>query len=131
MRAVLTQTRLSLVQQILASESGALSVEELDYRNTDIKKSTIDYHLRELSASDIVTALKADDPANDMPNTYWAVTETGIGLLQQLGFYSEIEVLAEADRALTRTSRIEEIEAFPGRPDPDWYDQYASSTTEE
>lgn len=122
MRAILTQTRLALIQQILASESGALSVEELDYRNTDVKKSTIDYHLRELSDRGIVTPLKVDDPANDMPNTYWAVTEIGIGLLQQLGVHSEIEVLAEADRALTRTSRVEQIEAFPGRPEPDWYD---------
>ncbi|MFB6235292.1 MAG: helix-turn-helix domain-containing protein [Halopenitus sp.] len=126
----MSETRLGLVQQILASESGALSVEELDYRNTDLKKSTIDYHLRELSDRSIVTPLKADDPANDMPNTYWAVTEPGIALLKQLGFYSEIEVLAEADRALSRTSRIEQIETFPGRPEPDWYDQYASSTTE-
>lgn len=61
---------------------------------------------------------------NDLPNTYWAVTETGVELLKPLGFYSEIAVLAEADTALDRTSRIKQIEGFDGRPEPDWYDSH-------
>lgn len=122
MRAVLSETRLGLIQQVLASDSGALSVEELAYRNTDLNERTIDYHLRELADEGVVTRLKADDPANDLPNTYWAVTETGVELLKRLGFYEEIAVLAEADSALTRTMRIKTIENFEGRPEPDWYD---------
>lgn len=116
MRAVLNETRLGLVQQLLAADSGALSVEELSYRNPDLKDGTIDYHLRELADEGVVTKLKADDPVNDLPNTYWAVTETGVELLKPLGFYSEIAVLAEADTALDRTSRIKQIEGFDGRP---------------
>lgn len=121
MRAILEETRLGLLQQILASEAGALSVEELAYRNTDLKSGTIDYHLRELESRDVVTRLKADEPRNDLPSTYWAVTEGGIDLLQRLGFYDEIAVLSEADAALERTERIRDIEAFEGRPEPGWY----------
>lgn len=43
MKAVLDEMRLCLLQQSLAHDSGVLSVEELDYRNTDIKKQTINY----------------------------------------------------------------------------------------
>jgi len=125
LRVLLNETRLRLLQQILASDEGALSVEELAYRNTDRSEQTIDYHLRELEDYDVVTRLKADEPRNDLPSTYWAVTDIGIKLLQQLGFYEEIAVVSEADNALERTARIEEIEAFDGRPSPDWYDSPA------
>jgi len=126
LRVILEETRLRLLQQILASDSGALSVEELDYRNTDIKNQTIDYHLRELADRGIVTKLKADSPANDLPSTYWAVSDLGIRLLKRLGFYDEIAALSEADDSLERTARIEEIEAFSGRPSPNWYDSHSS-----
>jgi len=122
MRTVLNETRLGLIQQLLASDPGALSVEELAYRNVDLKERTIDYHLRKLAEKSVVTKLKADDPVNDLPNTYWGVTEAGIELLKRLGFYDEIAVLAEADTALNRTARIKKIEDFDGHPESDWYD---------
>lgn len=121
LRAMLDETRLRLLQQLLASDDGALSVEELSYRNTDLNDRTIDYHLRELETRGVVRRLKADPVRNDLPNTYWAVTGEGIESLQQLGFYDEIAVLSAADDALDRTDRIREIEAFEGRPEPDWY----------
>jgi len=121
LRSLLDETRLALLQQILAYDGGALSIEELSYRNTDVKDRTIDYHLRQLAKHDLVVSLKADAPKNDLPNTYWAVTERGVELLKRLGFYEEVSVQSEADTALTRTERIQTIEQFPGRPEPDWY----------
>lgn len=122
LRAVLDETRLRLLQQILAYDDGALSVEELAYRNTDCKERTIDYHLRELEKRDVVRRLKVTEgQRNDLPNTYWAVTPTGVDVLQRLGFYEEIAVLSEADAALERTDRIREIETFDARPEPDWF----------
>ena len=124
LQVMIEETRLALLQQILASDEGALSVEELNYRNTDRTAQTIDYHLRELEEHSIVTRLEADNPQNELPSIYWAVTETGIAILRQLGFYEEISVLSEADDALERTPRIEAIEAFSGRPEPNWYDSH-------
>lgn len=120
MRSILDETRLRLLQQILAYDDGALSVEELAYRNTDLKDRSIDYHLRELERRAVVRKLKADNARNDLPSTYWAVSEDGVELLRQLGFYEEIVVLSEADDALDRTERIREIEEFEARPEPDW-----------
>lgn len=122
MRSILEETRLRLLQQILAYDDGALSVEELAYRNTDLKERTIDYHLRKLESHGVAKRLKVTDgQRNDVPNTYWAVTQTGVDLLKRLGFYDEIAILSEADHALERTDRIRELEAFEARPQPDWY----------
>jgi DNA-binding HxlR family transcriptional regulator len=111
-----SETGLRVVQQILAHESSVLSVEELSYRNPETESGTIDYHLRELAKADIVERRSAVNCPNDLPNTYWAVTPRGVALLDDLGFYDEVEVLATADDALARTDRIERIESFAGRP---------------
>lgn len=126
LRVLLEETRLALLQQILAADEGTLSVEEISYRNPDRSAQTIENHLISLEDHDVVTRLKAENPQNDLPSTYWAVTETGVALLKQLGFYEEIAVLSEADDALERPPRIEEIEAFSGRPTPNWYDSNSS-----
>lgn len=126
LRGLLDEVHLRLLQQILASDSGALSVEELDYRNTDTEDRKIDYRLQKLADRGVVTKLKADNPTNDLPSTYWAVSDLGIQLLKRFGFYDEIGALSEADDALERTDRIRNIEAFDGRPSPNWYDSHCS-----
>lgn len=114
------ETGLRLLQQIVAHDSGALSVEELDYRNTDLVAETINNCLRELVADGVVQRLVVDSE-NDIPDTYWAVTPSGIHFLKRQGFYDEVAVLSAADDALERTDRIREIEQYGGRPDPEWY----------
>jgi repressor of nif and glnA expression len=111
-----TQQSVRFVQQILAHDSNVLSVEELSYRNPDIESATVDYHLRKLESAGLTERLSADDPANDLPDTYWTVTERGVARLDELGFYDEIEALVVADEMLERTERIERIEIFDGRP---------------
>jgi len=111
-----TQQSVRFVQQILAHDSSVLSVEELSYRNPEIESETVDYHLRKLESAGLTERLSADDPANDLPNTYWTVTERGVARLDELGFDDEIEALAVADEMLERTERIERIETFDGRP---------------
>jgi hypothetical protein len=98
----------------------------LPSKESDRSAQTIDYHLLALEEHEIVSRLKAENPQNDLPSTYWAVTETGIAFLKQLGFYEGIAVLSEADDTLERTARIEDIEAFSGRPTPNWYDSHSS-----
>ncbi|MEZ3116342.1 winged-helix domain-containing protein [Halobaculum sp. MBLA0147] len=112
----LAQTCWRLVQQILAHETGALSVEELSYRNPEIERETVDYHLRKLEAQSLTERHSVDGGPNELPSTYWAVTECGVRRLDDLGFYDEVAVLEVADDALERTDRIERIEQFEERP---------------
>ena len=109
----------TFVQQILSHDSGVLSVEELSYRNPEIESETVDYHLRKLESAGLTERLSADDPANDLPNTYWTVTERGVARLDELGFDDEVEALAVADEMVERTERIDRIETFDGRPQVD------------
>jgi DNA-binding CsgD family transcriptional regulator len=132
LRAILTETKIRLLQQILASPTGALSAVELAARN-DITESTIRDHLRDLSQRDrpIVRTLEAetdDSVPNGIPRKYYAVTEYGIDLLTQLGLYEQIGILYDmyeaADLELPdadeRPVSIEDIETYEHRPTPDW-----------
>ncbi|WP_135304200.1 hypothetical protein [Haloarcula amylovorans] len=119
-------TDLRLMQQIKAHESGVLSVEELDYRNTDLGRDQIRDRLESLQKTGVVTALPADPVQDDMPSKFWAVTEQGIeelraqGRSEQVGILnnacSAAEIMSAADNALNRSERIKKIEQFDGRP---------------
>ncbi|QKY18893.1 helix-turn-helix transcriptional regulator [Halolamina sp. CBA1230] len=132
LRAILGETKIRLLQQILASPTGALSAVELAARNS-ITESTIRDHLRELAEREepIVTTLDAetDEPVpNGVPRKYYAVTEHGIDLLKRVGLYEQIGILYDmyeaADLRLPdaedRPVSIERIEAYEHRPSPDW-----------
>ncbi|NGM70269.1 hypothetical protein G6M89_14830 [Natronolimnobius sp. AArcel1] len=131
LRAILTEPKARLLQQILASQTGALSAVELAARN-EITESTIRDHLRNLQNRDpkIVTVLEADaSPVpNGIPRKYYAVTEYGIGLLKQVNLYDQIGILYDMYEAAElelpdigkRPVTIEEIEWYEHRPSPDW-----------
>lgn len=132
LRAILTETKVRLLQQILASPTGALSAVELAARN-DITESTIRDHLRDLMERErpIIQPLEAETDGrvpNGIPRKYYAVTEYGIGLLEQVGLYEQIGVLYDmyeaADLTLPaadeRPVDINDIETYEHRPTPDW-----------
>jgi DNA-binding CsgD family transcriptional regulator len=132
LRAILTETKVRLLQQILASPTGALSAVELAARN-DITESTIRDHLRDLAHRDspIIQTIDAETDnsvPNGIPRRYYAVTEYGIDLLNQLGLYEQIGILYDmyeaADLKLPnaddRPVNIHDIEAYEHRPTPDW-----------
>ncbi|WP_133412274.1 helix-turn-helix domain-containing protein [Natrarchaeobaculum sulfurireducens] len=131
LRAILIQPKVRLLQQILASPTGALSAVELAARN-EITESTIRDHLRNLQSRDpeIVTALEADaSPVpNGIPRKYYAVTEYGIGLLQQVNMHDQIGILYDMYEAAElelpdsdeRSVTITDIEEYEHRPLPDW-----------
>lgn len=135
LRAILTETKVRLLQQILASPTGALSAVELAARN-DITESTIRDHLRDLIERDrpIIRPLEAETDGrvpNGIPRKYYAVTEYGISLLKQVGLYEQIGILydayAAADLKLPdadeRPVDINDIESYEHRPTPDWLAQ--------
>ena len=113
-------TDLRLMQQIIAHDSGALSFEELDYRNTDLECDQIRERLESLQKTGVVAALPADPVRDDMPSKFWAVTDQGIeelraqGQSEQVGIphdaSSAAEIMSAADDALNRSKRIEKIE---------------------
>lgn len=132
LRSILTETKIRLLQQILASRTGALSAVELAARN-EIAESTIRDHLRDLVEREqpIVTVLEpttSDPVPNGIPRKYFAVTEHGVDLLNQVSLYEQIGVLhdvyeaadLELPNADERPVTIEDIETFEHRPSPDW-----------
>lgn len=122
-REILKPSYLRLLQQILASESGALCARELDYRNSDLKDSTIRDHLRAMEAREqpFVVKLSVDEEKREqhLPWTFYAVSEYGIELLKEVGAYEGISLLYQMYSRLD-TSEISEIEKFEHRPEPDW-----------
>jgi predicted ArsR family transcriptional regulator len=132
LRVILTRPKVRLLQQILASPTGALSAVELAARN-EITESTIRDHLRDLENRDepVVTTLEVDIEGrvpNGVPRKYVAVTEYGVNLLKQVGLYEQIGIIYDmyeaADLKLSdiadRSISIADIETYPHRPEPDW-----------
>jgi len=130
LRAILTKTKVTLLQQMLASPTGALSAVELAARS-EITESTIRDHLRDLTQRErpIVEVLEAetDDPVpNGIPRKYYAVSEYGIELLKQVGLYEQIGIIydmyeaADLSVPADRPRDIEEIEGYEHRPTPEW-----------
>jgi len=131
LQVVLSPVKLRIMQQILASSTGALSMPEFAVRN-EITESTIRDHVRDLCDREqqIVTMLEPDvSPVpNGYPRKYAAVTSYGVELLKQVGQYEQVGVLydmyeaAELSFPESRASSVslEEIESFEHRPEPEW-----------
>lgn len=120
LRFVLDRTRVVLLQQILAHETGALSASEIEYRNPDLDDSTIQYHLREMEDRNVVTKLKIPkgERRRDLPSTFYAVTDRGTDLLERANLLDEVAVWRETYDRMERTEEIEHIEAMD-RPTPE------------
>lgn len=123
--------KVTLLQQILGSQTGALSAVELAARN-NITEREIRDHLRDLEErpSPIVTQLDAttSEIPDGIPQTYFAVTEYGIDLLKQAGIYEAVGMVYQVYTAAAlelpeqdnRPVTIDDIESFDGRPTPGW-----------
>lgn len=122
MRAVLEPRTLRILQQLLASETGALSPKEVAFRNPDITESTVRDHLRALTEEGLTEKLDPDVDSipNTIPRTYYAVSEYGIELLKQVGMYDGIAILYQVYEELDRPEDVQEIEEWEHRPVPDW-----------
>lgn len=108
-----------VILQILAHDSGMLSVEELSYRNTDVEEEKIRDRLHTLQDRGFVESLDADPEVTGFPNKFWVATDDAVQKLEDAGVYEEIRELSQADDALDRSDRLREIEEFRGRPELD------------
>ena len=124
----LSQIDARLLQQLLSSSTGALSLPELRARNTT-RTDELQEQLTDLLHTDppLITTLRADPPVpTGIPGTYYAVTEDGITLLKQAGLYEQIGILHDLYSAADLTCpdassvSIDEIESYDGRPTPEW-----------
>ena len=122
MRAVLEPRTLRILQQLLASETGALSPKEVAFRNPDVTESTVRDHLRTLTEEGLTEKLEpdVDSVPNSIPRTYYAVSEYGIELLKQVGMYDGVAILYQVYQEMDRPEDIQVIEEWEYRPVPDW-----------
>lgn len=121
LRILLDRTRLIIVQQTLAHDSGVLCRAELAARNPDVNESTLQYHLDMLVEKGILTKETPPEIKRDLPSVFYAVSEHGINLLKQLNLYDEIAVWNEIYASVPTPDELQRIEAMD-RPEPDWYE---------
>lgn len=122
-REILKPKKLRILQQLLANDWGCLSPREVAYRNSDLEESTVRDHLRDLSnrSQPFAEKLVVDkaDREEGIPWTYYAVTEYGIELLQEVGVYDGISVLYQMYENMDK-EELNEVESYDNRPNPDW-----------
>lgn len=126
LRTVLDRTRCIIVQQILAHESGVLCRAELEARNPDINRSTLQYHVNTLVEQDILRKLDAPVSQRDLPTVFYAVSERGIRLLKRVNLYDEIAIWNQVYAQVSPPERLAKIEDME-RPEPAWNDEFRTS----
>lgn len=122
-RELLEEHNLRIVQQLLASETGALSPKEVAFRNRGvISESTVRDHLRTLTDHGFVEKLEPDVDTipNEMPRTFYAASPLAIELLKQIGLWDNLGMLYQLYSSLERPADIQRIEEWEHRPTPEW-----------
>lgn len=122
-RKLLEEHNLRIVQQLLASDTGALSPTEVAFRNEGlISESTVRDHLRTLAVKDFVEKLEpaVETVPNTMPQTFYAATPSTIEHLHEMGLWENLGMLYQLYESLERPAHISAIEEWEERPTPDW-----------
>ena len=123
MRQLLEEHNLRIIQQLLSSDTGALSPREVAFRNEGlISDSTVRDHLRHLVEIGLAEKLEPNVELipNRMPRTFYAASPLAIKLLKEMGLWNTLRVLYQIYSALDRPDDIEAIENWSDRPSPDW-----------
>ena len=112
------ETRFSLVQDILGHPSGLPTLKELDYVNPSKSQTTIRQHLQRLVEVDIVekVELPEDRRQNDLPYTFYGLSEDGRRFLEDHKLLRAKETLRAIYDQVEKTAKIERYETAP-RPD--------------
>lgn len=123
MRELLEEHHLRIVQQLLASDTGALSPKEVAFRNEEIiSESTVRDHLRKLTEKGFMKKLEPDVERvpNEMPRTFYAASPFSIELLKEMGLWENLGMLYQIYDSLDRPEDVKKIEEWEGRPAPEW-----------
>jgi hypothetical protein len=111
---VLDETRVVILQQILASETGHLSITELHYRNPEETEADLEEEIEELKERDILDEVTVSerDSVDDRPTTFFTVSGHGKELLSDAGLCDELGIWSALYGRMERTEEIEQIEAY-------------------
>jgi DNA-binding HxlR family transcriptional regulator len=118
LNVVTQETRFSLVQDILGHPSGLPTLKELNYVNPNQSQTTIRQHLQQLIEADIVekVELPEDRRQNDLPYTFYGLSEEGRRFLEEYKLLRAEETLQEIYDRVEKTAEVERYESAP-RPD--------------
>ena len=115
---VTQETRFSLVQDILGHPSGLPTLKELNYANPNRSQTTIRQHLQQLVEAGIVeqVELPEDRQQNDLPYTFYGLSEEGRRFLEEHKLLRAEETLQEIYDRVEKTADVERYESAP-RPE--------------
>ncbi|UTF53352.1 winged helix-turn-helix domain-containing protein [Natronosalvus rutilus] len=119
LRLITQPTRAALLSDILGHPKESPSVREFDYRNPDVKRSTIEYHLQELVEAGVVEkiTLPAGERKRDLPSTFYGLTDEGYDLLERHGLLEEQPVWKAVDERLEKPPEIRAAEELDRHAD--------------
>lgn len=122
---ILQETRARIIQQILASDTGVLSIKELSYRNPSINSRTIRNHVKKLVERNIIAELTVDEERQltDFPWKFYAASKKGILLMMQNNIYDEIGVWSDMYDRMKKSGDITELETWGNKPSAPWYSE--------
>lgn len=118
LNVVTQETRFSLIQDILGHPTQLPTLKELDYVNPSKSQTTIRQHLQRLVAADLVeeVRLPKDRRQNDLPYTFYGLSDEGREFLDEHGLLRAEETLRTIYDRVEKTDAIARYESAP-RPD--------------
>lgn len=118
--SVVTQeTRISIVHDILGHPSGLPTLKELVYINSTLSQTPIYQHLQRLIGAGIVEKVKLPEGRrqNDLPYTFYGISEEGQQFLEAHQLLRSEETLGET---YERVEKTEVIKRYESAPRPEW-----------
>jgi DNA-binding HxlR family transcriptional regulator len=112
---VTQETGFSPIQDILGHPSGLLTLKDLDYVNPSRSQTTIRQHLQRPVDAGIVekVELPEDRRQNDLPYTFYGLSEDGRRFLEDYKLLRAEETLREIYDRVENTTEIERYESAP------------------
>lgn len=118
LNVVTQETRFSLIQDILGHPSRLPTLKELNYVNPNRSQTTIRQHLQQLVEAGIVekVELSEDRRQNDLPYTFYGLSEEGRRFLEEHKLLRAEKTLQEIYNRIEKTAEVERYESAP-RPE--------------
>ena len=118
LNVVTQETRFALVQDILGHPSGLPTLKELDYVNPSRSQTTIRQHLERLVEAGIIEKVELPDDRrqNDLPYTFYGISEDGHRFLEDHKLLRAEGTLREIYDRVEKTAEVERYESAP-RPE--------------